>query len=75
MTFKEASELLRSGATDRAIAEALSVSVASVRQYRLEPSSKSYRKPPGNWKDKIVRLAEIEIMKQRDLINSLRAER
>lgn len=74
MNFKEATDRLIGGSSHSDIAEVMGVSVASVRQYRLSPKSKAYRTPPLNWRDSIIRMSEIQIMKHRKIIDDLRSE-
>lgn len=71
MTFKEAVDSICRGYNHAEIANALGVSVASVRQYRLAESAKAHRNPPANWREDIIRLAERQILDRRHLIAEL----
>jgi hypothetical protein len=73
MTFKEATDGLFGRISHEDLAEALGVSVASIRQARLPETAKAYRHPPPNWEDKIIRLSERRIMHYRQLIDRVRA--
>ena len=74
MTFKEATDQLFDGPDHAVLAEALAVSVATVRQARLNPTARAYRAPPKDWKFAVIRLAEREIMRKRDLIQKVRGD-
>lgn len=74
MNFKEATDILFARIDHSDLAEALGVSVASIRQARLGPDAKAHRAAPGNWERAAIRLAEREIMKYRKLIESIRSE-
>ncbi len=74
MTFKDATDDLLSNITHQQLAEALGVSVATVRQARLRSDSKAYRAPPKDWPYVVIRLAEKQIMRNRALIEQVRRE-
>lgn len=74
MSFKNATDELLSHVSHDQLAQALGVSVASVRQARLSPAAKSYRTPPKDWAFVVIRLAEQQIMKSRKLIEIVRHE-
>ncbi len=58
MNFKSATdELLGSGVTLPEIAIALGVAYTTVRAFRLDPGSSSYRTPPEGWRARLARLA------------------
>ena len=57
MDFKKSTEELMAGMTRGEIADALGVSEATVRQARLEPSTKAYRNPPSGWETTLAKLA------------------
>jgi orotate phosphoribosyltransferase-like protein len=57
MDFKTATEELMAGMTRGQIADALGVSEATVRQARLDDTSKARRSPPVGWEAKVARLA------------------
>ena len=74
MPFKDATDALLSRVTHRQLAKALGVSVATVRQARLNPKARAYRPPPTDWPYAVIRLAEREIMRHRELIEQVRKE-
>ena len=57
MNFREAIDRLGERVTHEQVAEALGVSVPSVRQYRLAPNAKAARNPPHGWEKVLARLA------------------
>jgi DNA-binding GntR family transcriptional regulator len=57
MNFKKATDDLLSGISHEQLAEALGVSVASVRQARLTEEALAFRRPPKGWEAVIARLA------------------
>lgn len=57
MDFREAIDRLGERVTHEQAAEALGVSVASVRQYRLGTDAKAHRSPPRGWQRVLARLA------------------
>ena len=73
MNFREATDALCGCLTHDDVAEALGVSVQSVRQSRLNENSKGFRAPPQDWKDAIVRLAEARVSHYRKLIEKIKA--
>jgi hypothetical protein len=58
MDFKEATDGLFDRIDHAELAEALDVSVASIRQARLSRTAKAYREPPSNWEGAIIRMAQ-----------------
>ena len=58
MNFKKATDDLLSGITHEQLAEALGVSVASVRQARQNESALAFRRPPKGWEAVVARLAK-----------------
>jgi hypothetical protein len=72
MNFKEATDGLFDRISHEDLAEALGVSVASIRQARLPETAKAHRQPPKAWQDKVIRLAESHIMRYRKLIDQVR---
>jgi hypothetical protein len=72
MNFKEATDSLFEGISHSDLAEALGVSVASIRQARLDPSAKAHRAPPKDWQYAVIRLAERQMMQCRTLIDQIR---
>jgi hypothetical protein len=74
MNFKEATDGLFDRVSHEELAEALGVSVASIRQARLSPSAKAYREPPKDWERAVIRLAEKRVWHCRKLIDQVRAK-
>lgn len=57
MDFKTATDRVAGCITHAEIAEACGVSIQSIRQARMDPSSPSYRNPPTGWEAVLARLA------------------
>ena len=74
MDFREATDKLFERVEHADLAEALGVSIASIRQARLAPSAKAHREAPKNWRYSVISLSEKRIMEHRELIEKLRAE-
>jgi hypothetical protein len=75
MDFKAATDELCDGITHEALARALGVSVATIRQARLRAQAKAHRSPPENWEDIVIDLAGFQIQRYRNLISELHAAR
>jgi hypothetical protein len=73
MDFKQATDALFDNISHVDLAEALGVSVASIRQARLDRASAAHRSPPEAWKAAVIRLAEQRITHYRTLIDKLRS--
>lgn len=58
MNFREATDGLFTGISHQELADALGVSVATVRQARLDPSAKAHRTPPEGWEKAVAKLAD-----------------
>jgi hypothetical protein len=71
MQFKEATDELFLGINHDELAASLGVSIASIRQARLQSSAKAHRRPPDNWEGALVGLAEQRIRHYRRLIEKL----
>jgi hypothetical protein len=71
MNFKEATDELFSGVSHAELAEALGVSVASIRQARLSPQANAFRVPPQDWCAAVIKLAEMRASRYRKLIDRL----
>ena len=56
--FKEATDDLLATYTHNELAQALSVSVATIRQARLEGHAKAHRSPPDGWEGVVSALAK-----------------
>ena len=74
MEFREATDELLSKVDHEQLADMLGVSVAAIRQARLVPSAKAHRPPPKNWRFAVIRLAEKQIMRNRELIENVRRD-
>lgn len=74
MDFRSATNALFERVDHEALAKALGVSVASIRQARLQGAAKSRRAPPKGWPYAVIRLAEQQIMRSRQLIEQVRME-
>jgi hypothetical protein len=72
MNFKEATDGLLDRIDHAELAKALGVSVASVRQARLNPGANAYRSPPQDWEDVVMNLAEGRLRQYAALIDRLR---
>jgi len=58
MDFKTATDRVAGCITHAEIAEACGVSIQSIRQARMDPSSPSYRNPPAGWEAVLARLVK-----------------
>jgi hypothetical protein len=56
MNFKEATDALFERISHEDLADALGVSVASIRQARLNPQARAYREPPVGWEEATLSL-------------------
>ena len=74
MDFREATENLCAGVSHEELAKALGVSIATVRQARLQPNAKAHRSPPDNWREAIRLLARERMARYRKLIERLEGE-
>jgi hypothetical protein len=74
MNFKEATDDLFDRISHEELAEALGVSVASIRQARLSPTAKAFREPPRDWQRSIMLLAEKQARHHQKLAERLRRE-
>ena len=72
MTFNKATDRLFSRVEHAHLAEALKVSVASIRQARLSPGARAHRSPPPDWETAVLRLAEDRVLHFRKLIEDIR---
>lgn len=70
MEFKEASDTL--GVPAAQLADEFGLTPQTVRQMRADPDSSSYRTPPSNWREVVIRLAEQRIEQLRNLVAELR---
>lgn len=63
MDFKKATDELFAAVTHDDLAQALGVSVATIRQARLAEGAKARRSPPPGWLEAVGRLAEARAKK------------
>jgi|SRR5215213_4580200 len=75
MNFKEATDLLFNGVSHQELAKTLGVSVASIRQARLDPEAKAHRTAPPEWEKAVIDLASDRIQRYRKLISAIQANR
>jgi hypothetical protein len=69
--FRKATDELTASDTHEDVAVSLGVSVQSVRQARLEPSSPSYRNPPTGWRPALASLARRRAARLEELADQL----
>jgi hypothetical protein len=60
MDFRKATDELLAVISHQKLAEALGVSVPTVRQARLDPSAKARRNPPEGWERVVAQIAKRE---------------
>jgi hypothetical protein len=72
MDFKKATDGLFDRIDHADLADALGISVASIRQARLNPDAKAYRQPPEHWRSAVMLLAEKRLAHYKRLIGELR---
>jgi hypothetical protein len=72
MDFREATDSLCAKLDHADLANALGVSVQTVRQARLASQSEARRAPPREWEHAIIRLAEKQVWHYRRLIERVR---
>jgi hypothetical protein len=75
MDFKRATDGLFKPLSHEELAKALGVSVASIRQARLQPKAAAHRSPPEDWQGAVIRLAEERVWHYRKLIEKLRGSK
>jgi hypothetical protein len=71
MNFKTATDSLFDRLEHADLADQLGVSVAAIRQARLDLSAKAHRSPPKDWERAVVELAENRIRHYHELIGEL----
>jgi hypothetical protein len=74
MDFKEATDGLFNRLSHEELADALGISVASIRQARLSPTANAFREPPKGWENAVIRLAEKRVWHYRRLIDQVRGK-
>lgn len=72
MDFKEATDELFSRIDHSQLATELGVSIALIRQARLEKTAKAHRAAPKGWECAVLALAEKEIESLQRLVSQLR---
>ena len=72
MTFEKATDRLFSRVTHEELAQALNVSVASIRQARLRSGALARRSPPPDWENAVLRLAEERVLHFQKLVEEIR---
>jgi hypothetical protein len=73
MNFREATDELFERVDHAALAKALGVSIASIRQARLDATARAHRTPPTEWEDAVIQLAEDRLTHYRRLIERVRS--
>lgn len=74
MTFAEATEqLMARGVTLQEMGAALGVKHTTVRAFRLDPATDSYRRPPEDWAPKLARLARERSRELEELAGAIEA--
>lgn len=74
MDFREATDDLFHRVAHEDLARALGVSVATIRQARLNQNAEAHRSPPAEWKRAIIRLAHERMAEYGRLIERLSEE-
>ena len=74
MEFSEASNALFERISHKALGDELGISVAAIRQARLDPNAKAFRSAPKNWRKAVIALAEARIRRLHELIGALENE-
>ena len=72
MDFREATDELFDRVAHEDLAKELGVSVALIRQARLQPNAGAHRTPPAEWEIAVIRLAEDRARRYRRLVDRLR---
>ena len=73
MNFKKATDDLFKSVSHDELAAAVGVSLASIRQARLDDEAKAHRPPPPGWEKAALRLAEAKVRHFEQLATRLRA--
>lgn len=71
MNFRKATDALLESVTLEDLANALGVSVQSVRQARVAEESTAHRSPPIGWEKAAIRLSEEHMRRHRKLVERL----
>lgn len=72
MTFKRATDALFSQVSHADLARALKVSVALIRQARLQSEARAHRSAPEGWEKAVIELADTQAAHYRSLAKRLR---
>jgi hypothetical protein len=72
MEFRDAVDSVCERIDHDDVAKALGVSVQTIRQARLDPTTQAHRSPPNEWQYALIRLAEERVWHYRKLIEELR---
>jgi hypothetical protein len=72
MNFREATDALFERVTHDDLAEALGVSVPSIRQARLDSKAMAFRQPPDGWERAVTALAEARALHFQKLARKLK---
>lgn len=75
MNFLQTTDRLFAHLTHVDLAEALGVSVASIKQARVKPEASGYRSPPPGWEAAVLKLSEAQARHYQKLIADLRRTR
>ena len=73
MNFKKITDDLFATVSHYDLAEAVGVSVATIRQARLDDDAKAHRSPPPGWEKAALKLAEARARHFERLVERLRA--
>jgi hypothetical protein len=71
MDFKKATDQLCEATSHGELASALGVSVATIRQARLEPTAKAHRSPPPDWAEGVKAIAASKLARIQKLLSDL----
>jgi len=72
MNFRETVDALCTPLGHEDVAQALNVSVQTIRQARMNEDSSAFRAPPKGWERALIRLAEDRVWHYRKLIEQMR---
>jgi hypothetical protein len=72
MDFKKATDELFDRVDHAELAQALGVSIATIRQARLNAEASAHRSAPSAWRDAVIRLAEERVGHYTRLIEEVR---
>jgi hypothetical protein len=71
LDFRKATDELLACISHQELADALQVSIATVRQARLAESAKAHRQPPERWQPTVAKLARAKAENLRRLAEKL----